>query len=688
MFKLETDVGVLSVIDTEFLELVKLDIQQFLLRSECFKSVLLFPPVSPFRRFLIHQLVDKSFSSVNLRTFSIGKDSRRRTVICSAKLLRVGGHLDDSPASEIQRRKMITMVTDKNVKNSGVTGHDGNNTTNSKSSRMKSTPALTLYRPPAVRNVSQKCRSEPQSPILMQLSSSTPIATVVNRPSFQLPSHSATLTKKTRRPDQQMYVPRARRSETNQQTQSKKHQPVCTPVKRQLPLTINQHQTVQIINDGHSLNSPVLNGEHSSIKENRLSSNSDFNDSDGMLDSSNNSKTDNSISSCCSCSSSTENLVQFLHELQKDFEHHSSLKSLSDSQSSVLIENESNSFSCKNLCDSGTSNDSTKLDSNILCDIDIFTDDDSNSKGNEIICAKSNELNSGSEVCVDNDKNVSFSKRKEFSESEMNDESIVDHKAKQIHLTNDSDTEVIVNLSNTDMNIRSTEKTTCVAKEKNMLTVANDDSSKITATECDWESLFDDEGNCLEAALLDELSESVGKVKVTNASNDYRSFQTVEERTNDGECIIEIYGFPAEFKTRDLLSIFAAFRNRAGFQIKWVDDTHALAVFNSPIVADEVLQSELPFVKTRPLRLALPESRNKARTIPIVLPPTARPKTCPALAKRLVSGALGLRIPTDRKKREEEKLILKEARDQRRLAAKQREAAWEGTLGNVNGVSS
>lgn len=68
----------------------------------------------------------------------------------------------------------------------------------------------------------------------------------------------------------------------------------------------------------------------------------------------------------------------------------------------------------------------------------------------------------------------------------------------------------------------------------------------------------------------------------------------------------------------------------------------------------------MPFVKTRPLRQAIAESRVKARSL--VLPPMERPKTCPALARRLVTGALGLRLPTASKEREAEKLVLKEAR--------------------------
>lgn len=197
----------------------------------------------------------------------------------------------------------------------------------------------------------------------------------------------------------------------------------------------------------------------------------------------------------------------------------------------------------------------------------------------------------------------------------------------------------------------------------------------INRDECDWESMFTDDGECLVPGLIEELTRNVGRVKVATAESDYRSYQTSDERSTDGECIIEIYDFPAEFKTHDLLTVFAAYRNRS-FHIKWVDDTHALGIFSSPLVADEVLASDLPFVKTRPLRLAIAESKIKARNL--ILPPMERPKTCTAMARRLVTGALGLRLPSASKEREAEKKVLREAREKRRLEAKQREAIWEG----------
>lgn len=44
--------------------------------------------------------------------------------------------------------------------------------------------------------------------------------------------------------------------------------------------------------------------------------------------------------------------------------------------------------------------------------------------------------------------------------------------------------------------------------------------------------------------------------------------------------VLEVSNFPVEFKNQDLLMVFSQYKE-SGFDIKWVDDTHALAVFSS-----------------------------------------------------------------------------------------------------------
>uniref|UniRef100_A0A8C9V7R0 R3H domain and coiled-coil containing 1-like n=1 Tax=Scleropages formosus TaxID=113540 RepID=A0A8C9V7R0_SCLFO len=150
----------------------------------------------------------------------------------------------------------------------------------------------------------------------------------------------------------------------------------------------------------------------------------------------------------------------------------------------------------------------------------------------------------------------------------------------------------------------------------------------------------------------------------------------VELREDELSHIVEIYDFPAEFKTEDLLRTF---HSQRGFDIQWVDDTHALGLFNSPIAAKEALRMKNPMMKVRPLSQASSTSKAKARSCSdYLLPAKERPQTSAALARRLVIGALGVRSPQSREEREAEKKKLQEAREQKRLAAKQREDAWEG----------
>ncbi|XP_033208229.1 coiled-coil domain-containing protein R3HCC1L isoform X2 [Belonocnema kinseyi] len=205
---------------------------------------------------------------------------------------------------------------------------------------------------------------------------------------------------------------------------------------------------------------------------------------------------------------------------------------------------------------------------------------------------------------------------------------------------------------------------------------------KVSREECDWDSLFDDNGDCLDPTLIDELSSAVGEVTIEQPKNSYKTYTKIIEVSNDEFAhVVEIYNFPSEFKTCDLIAVFSPFKS-GGFELKWVDDTHCLGVFSSPRVAAEVLASDHPFVKTRPLSEATALSKTKARKGSEFLQPYRnRPETCAALARRLVTGALGVRLATARQEREREKIVLREAKEKKKLANKQRDDAWEGVIG-------
>ncbi|XP_043845130.1 coiled-coil domain-containing protein R3HCC1L isoform X2 [Dromiciops gliroides] len=207
---------------------------------------------------------------------------------------------------------------------------------------------------------------------------------------------------------------------------------------------------------------------------------------------------------------------------------------------------------------------------------------------------------------------------------------------------------------------------------------SNDESAP---TEESWDSLFNDDGDCLDPRLLEELSGSLKNRKSLQEPRfDYYNYEAPELDINDCEFphVIEIYDFPQEFRTEDLLRVFCSYQKK-GFDIKWVDDTHALGVFSSPITARDALSTKHMMVKVRPLSQATRAAKAKARACAEFLQPAkARPETSAALARRLVISALGVRSQRTKAERDAELKKLQEARERKRLEAKQREDIWEG----------
>lgn len=98
----------------------------------------------------------------------------------------------------------------------------------------------------------------------------------------------------------------------------------------------------------------------------------------------------------------------------------------------------------------------------------------------------------------------------------------------------------------------------------------------------DWESMFDDKGDCLNSKAIDEITAAVGKVTITKPKSDYKAHQSPPVNLDAEEFphVLEVSNFPTEFKTQDLMMIFSQYKE-SGYDLKWVDDTHALAVFSS-----------------------------------------------------------------------------------------------------------
>ncbi|ESO00726.1 hypothetical protein HELRODRAFT_82846, partial [Helobdella robusta] len=145
--------------------------------------------------------------------------------------------------------------------------------------------------------------------------------------------------------------------------------------------------------------------------------------------------------------------------------------------------------------------------------------------------------------------------------------------------------------------------------------------------------------------------------------------------------LLEIYNFSREITTADLMMAFNKFHSQ-GFDIKWVDDTHAIAIFNSSTTATTALTSfHHPIIKLRCIDQATRQTKVKiSKCSDFLLPYKERPVTVTHVVRNLVAGALGIRTNVSKEKREEEKKKIQEAREKRKADLKSRKDAWEGNL--------
>ncbi|XP_010005470.1 PREDICTED: R3H and coiled-coil domain-containing protein 1 [Chaetura pelagica] len=136
---------------------------------------------------------------------------------------------------------------------------------------------------------------------------------------------------------------------------------------------------------------------------------------------------------------------------------------------------------------------------------------------------------------------------------------------------------------------------------------------------------------------------TVKDINIERISVDYSSYGDAQLSEGDFGHVTEIYDFSPAVKTEHLLEVFSDF-HEGGFKIQWVDDTHALGIFSSPSAASQALGRRYPSLKIRPLIHATKQSKVKALQRPKLLHlAKERPQTDTAVAKRLVSRALGLK---------------------------------------------
>ena len=122
------------------------------------------------------------------------------------------------------------------------------------------------------------------------------------------------------------------------------------------------------------------------------------------------------------------------------------------------------------------------------------------------------------------------------------------------------------------------------------------------------------------------------------------------------------------------------------WDIKWVDDTHALGVFSSAEVAAEALALRHPHIRSRPLNMATAQSKAKARAVcDFLLPYKPRPATSTAPARRLIQWALGSdkKVPAaSRAEQERLREAIKKKEEDRRRRREERMSAGGGEKKN------
>lgn len=114
------------------------------------------------------------------------------------------------------------------------------------------------------------------------------------------------------------------------------------------------------------------------------------------------------------------------------------------------------------------------------------------------------------------------------------------------------------------------------SKASGHASIAETSSSTAPANESDdWETLFDENGECLDPKIIDEITASMGKVTITKPKSDYKTYQSQAPPINldleEFPHVLEISNFPVEFKTQDLMMLFSQYKD-TGFDIKWVDE--------------------------------------------------------------------------------------------------------------------
>ncbi|KAI1278075.1 Coiled-coil domain-containing protein R3HCC1L [Halotydeus destructor] len=172
--------------------------------------------------------------------------------------------------------------------------------------------------------------------------------------------------------------------------------------------------------------------------------------------------------------------------------------------------------------------------------------------------------------------------------------------------------------------------------------------------------------------VVDECTEKLGDWKGLNDS--------LDDDHVDIPNVLEIYGFDQSLKTGDISTALIMSGSKE-FTIKWIDDTHALAVFPNTSLANQAVDQIYPNLKLRTMNEATSSSKSIAkRWANDLLPRKPRPQTSAIAAHRLVTSSLGIKSSVSSEQRQAERKKLQEAKEKRRQTKQQAVDAWEGNF--------
>ncbi|KAF9969338.1 hypothetical protein BGZ73_008340 [Actinomortierella ambigua] len=159
----------------------------------------------------------------------------------------------------------------------------------------------------------------------------------------------------------------------------------------------------------------------------------------------------------------------------------------------------------------------------------------------------------------------------------------------------------------------------------------------------------------------------------------------------EDDSILELSNLAPSIKTVHVNDMLAPFANKAGgFRIKWIDDSRALVIFESAAVANQafIATQSGTWATVAPYRgadrdalrrtyrassLTSSPSSSSISSSSSSSTPSARPAKTDSVARRLVHGALGIRVRRTPEQIEQERIAMAAAREAREAARQERQ---------------